>query len=407
MSKILQINCVYDYGSTGKITKDLHNVLKSQGFESVVLYGRRQESQEKDIIKTCSEFEAKANNVLSRFTGRPYAVSPIGTHRTIAELEREKPDVVHLHCINGFFVNIYTLLDYLKKKKIPTVLTLHAEFMYTGNCGYAFDCNKWKTGCEKCPDRYAAIRSKWFNTTHKNWLDMKNAFDGFDKLQICAVSDWVKMRAEQSPILNQYPISTVLNGIDTEVFHYCEDKARELRHIHEVKDKKIILHVTANFQNSIKGGKYITELSNKLDPEKYVIIVVDGNNNNRPEDFRGIYWGKAKSQQELAALYSAADVMVITSKRECLPTTCVESLCCGTSIVCFDFHDGYGESSFPSEYVDMVPYGDVDLLEKKVIENLEKGMSKRDVSKEMKKVFGKSVMVERYIEMYTMLDRDK
>ena len=148
MSKILQINCVYDYGSTGKITKDLHNVLKSQGFESVVLYGRRQESQEKDIIKTCSEFEAKANNVLSRFTGRPYAVSPIGTHRTIAELEREKPDVVHLHCINGFFVNIYTLLDYLKKKKIPTVLTLHAEFMYTGNCGYAFDCNKWKTGCE-------------------------------------------------------------------------------------------------------------------------------------------------------------------------------------------------------------------------------------------------------------------
>ena len=77
--KILQINCVYDYGSTGKITRDIHKNLQKNGFDSVVLYGRRQKVQEAGVYKTCTEFEAKAWNVLSRLTGRPYAVTPFGT----------------------------------------------------------------------------------------------------------------------------------------------------------------------------------------------------------------------------------------------------------------------------------------------------------------------------------------
>ena len=127
--KILQINCVYDYGSTGKITRDIHKSLQKNGFDSVVLYGRRQKVQEAGVYKTCTEFEAKAWNVLSRLTGQPYAVTPFGTLTLLHRLEREKPDVVHLQCINGYFVDIYRLLNYLKKNHIPTVLTLHAEFM--------------------------------------------------------------------------------------------------------------------------------------------------------------------------------------------------------------------------------------------------------------------------------------
>ena len=112
--KILQINCVYDYGSTGKITRDIHKSLQKNGFDSVVLYGRRQKVQEAGVYKTCTEFEAKAWNVLSRLTGQPYAVTPFGTLTLLHRLEREKPDVVHLQCMNGYFVDIYRLLNYLK-----------------------------------------------------------------------------------------------------------------------------------------------------------------------------------------------------------------------------------------------------------------------------------------------------
>ena len=50
--KILQINCVYDYGSTGKLTKCIHEGLMQRGIESVVLYGRREKKAVPNVYKT-------------------------------------------------------------------------------------------------------------------------------------------------------------------------------------------------------------------------------------------------------------------------------------------------------------------------------------------------------------------
>lgn len=401
--KVVQINCTYDYGSTGKITRDLHNALKSKGIESVVLYGRRQKSTEKDVIKTCSEFEAKAFNVISRVTGRPYSGSPIGTRKIISELERIKPDVVHLQCINGYFVNVHKLLKVLKEKKIPVVLTLHAEFMYTGNCGYAFECNQWKSGCKQCPDKKKALNSSVFAPVYWNWKKMQQAFDGFEALVLCPVSEWVKMRARQSAILNQYSMHTVFNGIDTTVFSYKKEIGDELRKKLQLTDKKVILHVTANYKNPVKGGDYITKLSQQLDRGKYCLVVVDGNENTPPEDFYGLYWGRAKSQEELASLYMLADVMTITSSRECLPTTCVESLCCGTPIVCFDFHDGFGEPGFPQEYVKMVPFGQTSVLKNQIEMMIENKINKEKIASDCQKIFSYENMTKNYMEIYQSL----
>ena len=132
--KVMQINCVYNTGSTGKIMYDIHSELINNGIESVMCYGRGAKTQEKNVYKTSSEFSAKFYNVISRFTGMPYSGSIPETVRLINIIKKEKPDVVHIHCINGFFVNIYKLITFLKKHRIPTVLTHHAEFMYTGNC---------------------------------------------------------------------------------------------------------------------------------------------------------------------------------------------------------------------------------------------------------------------------------
>lgn len=396
--KVVQINCTYDYGSTGKITRDLHSALKNEGMESVVLYGRRQKSTEKDVIKTCSEFEAKAFNVISRVTGRPYSGAPIGTRKLISELERIKPDLVHLQCINGYFVNIHKLLNVLKEKKIPVVLTLHAEFMYTGNCGHAIECEEWKSGCVRCPNIYKAIHSVCFDTAHRNWMDMKSAFDGFDNLHICAVSDWVKMRAKQSPILNQYNIYTILNGIETKVFFYRENEAYCFKHNNNLQKKKIILHVTADFQNPNKGGKYITELSNYLDPEKYTVIVVDGNGNSKPEQFQGIYWGRAKSQEELAVLYSAADVTVLTSERETFSMVCAESLCCGTPVI--GFRAGAPEMIALTDYSEFVDYGKMDELFALVEKWTMLGKNTKVISESAHKKYSAKSMVDSYCSLY-------
>ena len=185
----MQINCVYNLGSTGKIVYDLHNELKANGIESVVCYGRGKKVKEENVYKTCGELYSKLNNLWSRITGIMYGGCLISTNKLFRIIKKEKPDIVHLHCLNGYFVNIYRLITFLKNNNYKTVLTLHAEFMYTANCGHALECDKWKTGCGKCPRLRSETKSWFIDGTAKSWKKMKRAFQGFDKniIKIIAV----------------------------------------------------------------------------------------------------------------------------------------------------------------------------------------------------------------------------
>ena len=145
--KVLQINVVYNTGSTGKIMCDIRTVLEEVEIESVICYGRGPSVQEPNVYKTCPELYSKMNNLASRLTGLMYGGCLFSTSRLLSVIRKEKPDVVHLHCLNGYFVNIYRLIAWLNKNRIKTVLTLHAEFMHTANCAHAFDCEKWKILC--------------------------------------------------------------------------------------------------------------------------------------------------------------------------------------------------------------------------------------------------------------------
>ena len=200
--KVLQVNCVYKKGSTGKIVHDIHTELEKRGIESVVCYGRGARIREPHVYKTCPEWYSKLQNLLSRFTGLMYGGCLFSTAKLIRTIKKEKPDIVHLHCINGYFVNIYRLVTWLKRSGIKTVLTLHAEFMHTANCGYALDCEKWKSGCGKCPRLRRETKSFLFDRTHASWRKMKKAFEGFgEDLIITSVSPWLMERAQDSPIL--------------------------------------------------------------------------------------------------------------------------------------------------------------------------------------------------------------
>ena len=62
--KILQINCVYNTGSTGKIVFDIHTKLLKDGDVSVVCYGNGPKLQEKGIYKTNSVTLGKINALI-------------------------------------------------------------------------------------------------------------------------------------------------------------------------------------------------------------------------------------------------------------------------------------------------------------------------------------------------------
>ncbi|MBO7292976.1 MAG: glycosyltransferase [Clostridia bacterium] len=398
--KVLQINCVYRKGSTGKIVYDIHTELEKRGIESVVCYGRGERSGEPRVYKTCPEWYSKLNNLLSRFTGLMYGGCFFSTTRLIRIIKREKPDIVHLHCLNGYFVNIYRLVTWLKRQEIKTVLTLHAEFMHTANCGYAFECEGWKTGCGSCPRLRQETGSLLFDRTHASWRKMEKAFRGFgDTLVVTSVSSWLRERAEVSPILRDKKHEVVFNGLDTDVFSYRREAA--LRAELGLGEVRVVFHATPAFTlapGHNKGGYYINELAWRL-ADKGVKVVVAGpyTEGVEPAD-NVILLGRVADRERLAALYSMADVTVLASERETFSMVTAESLACGTPVV--GFEAGAPETIALRDYSAFVPYGDVEALAKNIERFLEYPPAKEEVSSAAAAAYAKEKMAEDYIAVY-------
>lgn len=403
--KVLQMNCVYGEGSTGRITKEIHNALLHDGINSTVLYGRGKNTSEKNVYRACSNFYAKCNRFISSVTGIPYGGCVLSTNKIIKIIRKEKPDVVHIQCINGYFVNIYKLISWLKSSGIPTVITLHAEFMYTANCGHAFACDGWKSGCKDCQIPKEATKSWFFNRTTESFDKMRRAFDGFGNLKIVSVSPWLRERAEQSLILRGKAHETVLNGVNTNVFRYIDSKEALKRH--NIQGKKVILHVTAMFrdkENDIKGGKYIIEVAEKMQNESVVFIVAGKYKLQHKVPENIILLGNI-NENLLAEYYSVADITVLTSKRETYSMVCAESLCCGTPIV--GFCAGAPEMISIPEYSAFVPYGNVDELCSKIHGMIDNGFSKKEISFTASKIYSETTMIKEYKDIYRRMLCDK
>lgn len=413
--KVLQVNCVYKKGSTGKIVADIHKVLLSRGYDSVVCYGRQrgQVAQEDNVYKFCSELEGDIHHFAHRYLGAlMYGGCYISTRNLIGIIKREKPDVVHLQCINGYCVNIYSLIQFLAKNRVKTVVTNHAEFYYTGSCGHSFNCMKFKElkACLNCPSPTVATDSRTMCRTAAAWKKMHDAFACFKKEDVLftAVSPWVKKRFALSPITNRFDCVVIENGLEIDTFHPWDEATRDSvrQEIGVPADGKMVFHATASFnlvETSIKGGRYIYELARRM-PEVY--FVVAALQYSLPEDCPEnlCLIGSAKTQEHLSKLYSAADLTVIASERETFSMITAETQCCGTPIV--GFEAGGPESIAVSSGAEFVMYAHVDALQQAVSRWLRKTIDKNALAQEAEKHFAREIMTEGYINAYkTILKR--
>ncbi|MCL2226109.1 MAG: glycosyltransferase [Oscillospiraceae bacterium] len=357
--KVLFLNVVCKSGSTGKIVYDLYRHLLSNGHDAAVCYGRGKSIDEPGIFKISGKFEVSIHALLTRLTGLTSCFSPFATGRLIRFIREYEPDVVHLHNLHGYYVNMIPVIEHIKKKRIKTIWTLHDEHVYTGKCGYSYECGKWKDRCGGCPEKKEYPASLIFDCTHKMHEGKKRAFEGFDNLQIVTPSEWLAGRVRQSFLKNK-EIVVVPNGIDTEVFKPSD--AESLKARHGITAQKIIAYVTADFENERKGGKYVLELAKRLPDVRFFIIGNNGAIPDLPSNVTAI--GRTENQQELASYYSMADINLITSKAETFSMVCAEGLCCGTPAV--GFIGSATSYTAPDDYGCFVQYGDINKLEQAV-----------------------------------------
>lgn len=384
--KILQINCVYGHGSTGVLVEQLHGYLQSRGQESRVCYGRGPRWKVPGVVRIGPEWYGKGNSLLSRFTGVPYGGCWLATTKLLWRLKREQPDVVHLHCVNGNFVNVYRLVSWLKEKRIPTVVTLHAEFLFTGNCAHALNCGQWKQGCGQCP--------RFSYDTARAYRRMEEAFRGFgDTMTVVSPSPWVRHRVELSPILGEGNQITIFNGVSRERFHYSPQPQRAA--------EQVILHVTAMFRDApdhLKGGWYVLELARRM-KNRPVRFVVAGTYHIRGEIPENVtLLGEIRDTEQLARLYCGAALTLLTSRRETFSMVCAESLCCGTPVV--GFSAGGPESVALPDASRFVPWGDVDGLLEGVEAELATRRDRAAISQKAGKVYSLEKMLRAYEDLY-------
>ncbi|MBQ4037602.1 MAG: glycosyltransferase [Clostridia bacterium] len=361
--KILHVNCL-DTGSTGKIISSISRFMALEKHESV-LCAATCLGEEKSFLKCYRTSLPKEQGIYRRISfllGLRYGFAPFSTRRILRIIKNERPDVVHLHSINCNMVNIYALLRFLKHRSIPTVVTNHAEFLYTGSCSHAGECTGFLANCGNCPHLFEAAESKLFDRTATAHEKMKIAFDGFDRLAIVSVSPWVKERASASSIMKSLSHRVILNGVDTDVF--CPRSAKYSdEHYGIPAGAKVVFHATASFtdrKGDPKGGEHVLAMARRFASQNVVFLVAGRHSisNELPKNVRLL--GEIRDQEELAGLYSRADLTLVTSFRETFSMPVAESLCCGTPVV--GFCAGGPESIALSAFSAFCPFGDEEAL---------------------------------------------
>lgn len=396
--KILLINSVCQSGSTGKIAYDLCALSRADGHQAVVCYGRGRALQDPCAFKFGLDWETYLHAALTRLTGWTGCFSYFSTKRLLKFVEEFEPDVVHIHELHAYFVNLKPLLQYLAAHHIPVVQTLHCEFTYTGKCGYAYECLHWKDACGRCPNLKDYPKSLCFDHTTAMLQAKKELFGALENLVVVAPSHWLADRARQS-FLSGCDIQTIPNGIDAENIFYPQEFGH-LKQRHGLTDEKVVLAVAAGLMTRRKGGQWVIALAQRLLNRniKVMMIGVDSLDVQVPANV--ILIGRTENQRELAAYYSMADCFVICSEQENFPTTCLEAFCCGTPVAGFDV-GGIAET-VPAPYGAFVPYGDIDALQQAVLTLLKQQFSE-PVCKKAQELYSKNTMYRRYEERYQAL----
>ena len=395
---LIDVNC--KHSSTGKIVYDLYTELNNQDYEAAICYGRGPLVAENNIFKFGIDIETYFHAFMTRVTGLTGVYSPISTRRLINFIELFQPDVVHIHELHAYFVNIAPVMNYLKLKNIKTVWTFHCEFMYTGKCGHAYDCSNWKTECNRCPQLHEYPKSIWLDFTQYMFNRKKRLFSDFKNLTIVTPSNWLADRVRLS-FLKDKEIKVIHNGIDTQNTFY----PREYKHLkskHNLVDEKIILAVAPNLMSDAKGGKWVLELAQLLHLENIKIILIGVNDLSKDYGDNIIALGRTKNQVELAEYYSMADITLLTSKKETFSLVTAESLACGTPVVGFD--SGAPSEIAPEGYGLFVEYGNIESLVKIIrfwIKGISSYQTKPEYIRYSKENYSKETMIENYLNLYS------
>lgn len=333
MKKLAIINAV-PYGSTGKIVRGIAKCAENNNYKVFIYYSwtKAQKRSKNSEVHIGSFFDKAIHMMLAKITGLNGCFGIIDTILLIRKLKKFKPDVINLHILHCWNINLPIFFRYLQKTKIPVVWTMHDCWAITGQCPYftMIKCNKWKNGCYNCP-QYRDYPAAYVDQSKLMWKLKRKWFTSLDDMTIVTPSKWLADILKQS-FLKKYPIKVINNGIDLDIFKPTNS---DFRKQYKCENKFIVLGVAFDWGKR-KGIDVFVELAEKLDEKFQIVLVGTDNIINKMLPPNIITINKTTNQTELAQIYSAANVFVNPTREDNFPTVNLESLACGVPVITFN-----------------------------------------------------------------------
>ena len=336
--RYVQLNSFYT-GSTGSIMRGLHGKLAARGVDSYCFWGRRHDTIDGHMQCCATKPEVYLHGAMTRLYDRAGFYSKRDTAKLLACLNEIDPDVVHLHNIHGYWVNIETLFGWLAKSRCQVRWTLHDCWAFTGHCAYFtyVKCAQWQSHCaylKPCPQLNTYPKTIFNANCARNFEDKRRIFTSIspDRMTLITPSQWLAHMVGQS-FLKGYPVEVRHNTIDKTVF---KPTPSEFRKQYGVGDRFMVLGVASPWTERKGLGDFV-RLAGELDSDKYAIVLVglsEKQIRQLPEGVVGL--ARTDSPQELAGIYSTADVFFNPTVEDNYPTVNLEAEACGTPVVTYD-----------------------------------------------------------------------
>lgn len=398
MKKLLQIGSSLNCGAPGKIAEQIGMLAKSRGWDVYMAHGLRHSNPSQlKTIPMVTAGDERVHALYSMLFDR-HGLGPDGKTKELVEwIKENKPDVIHLHNIHGYFLNYKTLFEYLDSVDIPVVWTLHDCWPFTGHCAYfdSVDCMRWKTGCFNCPLRKDYPKALLFERSKKNYELKRQLFTGLKTCVMVPVSNWLGDMTKES-FMGKYPVNVIHNGIDLNVFRPIESDIRSRLGIE--KEKMVVLGVAFPWVTR-KGYDDMIRISRNEDIQVVMVGVTAQQKASLPSCIISVE--RTQNQQELAEYYSTADVFVNPTYSDNFPTTNLEALACGTPVI--TYCTGGSPEAVDNLTGAVVEQGNLEAMCNKILEFKNTGFKQLHSSacrKRAEECFDKDRCFEKYIELY-------
>lgn len=331
--KLLQINTVSNFGSTGRIAEDLAIIALTVGWSSFIVFGRKKRPSKSNQIHISNNLKVLFHVLQTRLFDNHGLAYGTGTRRLGKLIQAIGPDIIHLHNLHGYYLNYKVLFKVLNKLNIPIIWTIHDCWPFTGHCvHFSFvDCNKWETECKICPQKTTYPASWVIDRSQLNFNTKKEVFSQTRNLTIIAVSDWMSKLLKHSFLAN-HPILVINNGVDTTLF--LPKNVRSLNRFSALKDKFVILGV-ANKWTPRKGLNDFVKLSRLLSEKDHIILIGIKPSKMQLLPNNITAFPRTENLEELVDYYNIADVYVNPTWEDNFPTTNLEALACGTPVITY------------------------------------------------------------------------